>query len=330
MKQKDMFVAVAFFTFAIGLGLLVAQSPDVNADRFAQMEPAAGEEAIVTENENAPETGTIETEEGETDRTVVPMEAERIVEDNSPVEEEIPASEIPKDTMNMYDHVTDEEGDGQPEGTQEETAPSIEPAPYYGEDTSAVHNYNLEEALEIRFIGSPNAPYTVYEFSSLSCPHCATFHEDTYPKIKKAFIDTGKIRWAYVPFPNNKPALMGAMIAQCVHPRRFERVLALLHNNQKRWAFSSDPESALFDLVRIAGIDFDFYQKCLSDDMLQAGLVNRMREFSHKHNITGTPSFVFEPGGYKLSGALSFSTFADKFQTIVRITERDAAAQQEE
>lgn len=333
MKQKDLFVGISFFTFAIGLGLLVAQAPPTDATQLAQMEPAAGEESVQSDLPVA-ETPASETEE-EMDLPVAePMNMEESspedsLMDTADTETEEKAIPLEETNIDFFDIGEDMNEGVESSGEESMNASDVMPSqePRYIEPASDVDSsdYNLQEAIALRTIGSPNAPLTVYEYSSLSCHHCADFHEKTFPLIKKNLIDTGKIQWVFVPFPNNEPALVGAMISQCVHPRRFERILDLLYQNQKRWAFSKNPVDNLYDLVRIAGIDRNFFTKCIQDNMLENALISQMQKHAYKHHIGGTPTFVYEPGDYKINGAISYSMFHDKYKTVVRLNEETAS-----
>ncbi len=90
-------------------------------------------------------------------------------------------------------------------------------------------------------IGDPQAPVTVLEFSSLTCPHCAAFHGETMPKIKETYIDTGKVRLVYRDFPLDRLALAAAVVAHCVDPSRHFGFIEMLYRDQVAWTQSADP-----------------------------------------------------------------------------------------
>ena len=79
----------------------------------------------------------------------------------------------------------------------------------------------LEITKDDRILGKPEAPITIVEYASLTCPHCAHFANDVLPEIKKAWIDTGKARLVLRDFPLDEPALRAAMIARCAPPDRY-------------------------------------------------------------------------------------------------------------
>ncbi|HEC14544.1 MAG TPA: DsbA family protein, partial [Rhodospirillales bacterium] len=79
----------------------------------------------------------------------------------------------------------------------------------------------LEDALSEKVMGNPNAPVTIIEYASLSCSHCKAFHRDSLPKIKKEYIDTGKVKLIYRDFPLGSLALAGSMLARCAGTLKF-------------------------------------------------------------------------------------------------------------
>lgn len=96
-----------------------------------------------------------------------------------------------------------------------------------------------------KVLGDRDAPVTMIEYSSLTCPHCAHFHTDVLPRIKKEYIDTGKVKLVLRDFPLNQPALIAAQIAHCVPEDRYFGFVSVLFETQAAWAISEDPAAAL-------------------------------------------------------------------------------------
>ncbi|TVR82502.1 MAG: DsbA family protein [Rhodospirillales bacterium] len=160
---------------------------------------------------------------------------------------------------------------------------------------------------EQRVLGDPDAPVTLIEFSSLTCPHCATFHVETLPRIKAAYVDTGKVRLVYHDFPLDPLALAAAMTARCVPPERYFGFLEMLYANQAQWARSQDPLRELEQMGRLAGLSPTGLRECLNDQALLNTIRSRQAEAERQHDITSTPSFVIN--GSKLVGAQPFERF---------------------
>lgn len=169
---------------------------------------------------------------------------------------------------------------------------------------------DIAAALEDRSIGSENAPVTVYDYSSLTCPHCAHFHNDVLPKIKENYIDTGKVRWVFHGFPLNEPALKAEMVARCAPKDQYVKLMDLMYQNQQRWAFEADPMASLNMFLRLAGITDDMFLSCINNEELQAALLKKYQEEGTKYKINSTPTFIFNDGQKSFSGAGSYEGFA--------------------
>jgi protein-disulfide isomerase len=158
-------------------------------------------------------------------------------------------------------------------------------------------------ALPDSWIGSKDAPVTIVEYASMTCPHCAAFHAETWPALKSKYIDTGKARFVLREFPLDPLATAGFMLARCAGPDKRNAVTDLLFDQQKNWAFVDKPVDALAATVRQAGINQAQFEACLKDQNLYSQ-VNQMRDqASSKFNIQATPTFFIN--GRKYTGELS-------------------------
>ena len=97
--------------------------------------------------------------------------------------------------------------------------------------------------------GDGDAPVTMIEYASMSCPHCAAFHLETLPIIKKEYIDTGKVKLIFRDFPFNLPALQGSMITKCVGEDLYFKYLDALFSLQKKWVKSKGSRESLFNIL---------------------------------------------------------------------------------
>lgn len=163
-------------------------------------------------------------------------------------------------------------------------------------------------ALAERSMGSPEAPVVIEEFASLSCGHCAHFHADVLPKLKEAYVDTGKVRFIFTDFPLNAPAMDGSMIARCMPQDQYFKFLGFLFENQEQWAFSADYQSKLRQNAKLLGTGDALFDACLASEELKQGLVARMQKASSDYDIQSTPSFVVN-GKEVIRGAQGFEAF---------------------
>ena len=167
-----------------------------------------------------------------------------------------------------------------------------------------------------RAVGSPDAPVTVKEFYSLTCPHCAAFVRETMPRVKKELIDTGKIRLVYEDFPLDQVALTAAMVARSLPPERYEPFIDALLASQDRWAFARGVNSTdeLAKMAALAGLSREAFDKVIADTDLRNWILQRQADAQKTYGIDSTPSFIFDGPGTKNrreSGSLSYETFAN-------------------
>ena len=169
-------------------------------------------------------------------------------------------------------------------------------------------------------IGKEDAPVTVIEYASLTCPHCATFHETTYPELKKKYVDTGKVRFIFREFPLDLLAAGGFMLARCAQRETknadsYFGMIELLFRTQRQWAVER-PLGPLFDVVKQTGFTQQSFNACLADQELLNGVQAVRDTASQKLGVTSTPTFFVN--GKKLSGALSLADFEREFEPFLK------------
>lgn len=179
-------------------------------------------------------------------------------------------------------------------------------APAQAEELPA-HTQDYPGSIPDMVLGKAEAPITIIEFSSLTCPHCATFHTDTLPKIKQEWIATGKAKLVYRDFPLDGVAMGGAMLARCLPPERYFAFLEVLFGSQRQWAYAKNPLNALQNLARFAGIPDDQFKQCLTDNAVMAAIQAKQKDAEAKYKIDSTPQFVID--GKVLPGALPYEEF---------------------
>lgn len=151
---------------------------------------------------------------------------------------------------------------------------------------------STEEALTERVIGNSEAPITIIEYASLTCPHCANFHANTLPQIKKEWIETGKAKMIYRDYPLDKYAASAAMIARCAPKDKYFIFLNAFYAQQKNWSSAPDPIKVLTQLAGLGGMSKDDVDVCLANEALQDGILQMRLEGQMEYDINSTPSFV--------------------------------------
>lgn len=158
-----------------------------------------------------------------------------------------------------------------------------------------------------RILGDRNAPITIIEYSSLTCPHCASFHEGTLPQIKAKWIEEGKARLVYRHFPFDRLGLFAALAANCLEGDQHFAFLDVLFRSQARWTRAEDPIEALAQLAALAGVNRARFDACVSDEKEFNAIQARRNDARDRLGITSTPSFIIN--GRKFVGDQGFEKF---------------------
>lgn len=167
---------------------------------------------------------------------------------------------------------------------------------------------SIEEAMQDRVIGNAEAPITIIEYASLTCPHCATFHAETLPQIKKEWIETGKAKLIYRDFPLDKYAASAAMIARCAPEDKYFIFLNAFFAQQKNWSRADDPVRVLTQLAGLGGMSKDDVDACLANEELQDAILQVRLDGQMEYGINSTPSFVING---KMINNLPYEDFKD-------------------
>ena len=150
--------------------------------------------------------------------------------------------------------------------------------------------------------GAEDAPITVIEYASFTCPHCARFHSDVYKLLRKNYIDTGKIKFIFREVYFDKYGMWASMIARCSGPDRFFGMTDLILNSQNTWARAGDDLAiveALRKIGRLSGMEYAALDSCLQDGDKLRALVGWYKENAQRDGIQSTPSFLIDGQPYK-------------------------------
>jgi protein-disulfide isomerase len=166
-----------------------------------------------------------------------------------------------------------------------------------------------DQARAERSIGKADAKYTVNEYFSLTCSHCAAFAAETMPKVKSEFIATGKVRWVFHDYPLDQIALLAAQVARYLPVDRYEPFVDALFATQDRWAFAREANHTeeLWKTAGLAGMSRATFDKAVADDELKNWIVQQRQIATDKWQIDSTPSFVIN--GTKYAGEMSIDAF---------------------
>lgn len=150
--------------------------------------------------------------------------------------------------------------------------------------------------------GKEDAPVTIVEYASLTCPHCADFTLNTFPTIKEKYIDTGKVRLIFREFPFDPRATAAFMLARCAPEDRYFPMVNVFFQQLQQWAMAQDGEAALLQIAKLAGFTQESFQACLTNQELLDD-INGVRERGSSFGVNATPTFFIN--GQKYAGSLS-------------------------
>lgn len=142
-------------------------------------------------------------------------------------------------------------------------------------------------------LGSRSAPVTVVEYASVTCPHCAHWHEDVFPEFRRRFIDTGRVRFVFREMPTAPApvAVGGFILARCAGPDRYFDVIADLMQSQQ--AVIAAPYAQLAAIGARHGVDAAAFEACINDEAAFEAMNTRV-EAALAAGVTSTPSFFVD------------------------------------
>ena len=186
-------------------------------------------------------------------------------------------------------------------------APGLLASPAFAQsvDIAALH---AAPKLGDKALGPEDAPVTVVEYASATCPHCAQFHTGTFKELKAEFIDTGKIRYVSREFPLDDLALAAFMVARCVADDKYFAMLDLIYEQQKTWA-GQNAAAELLRMAKLAGMSEQQFNDCLKNEELAKGILEIRKDGADKFGVSSTPTFFIN--GEMLKGAQDIATFRE-------------------
>ena len=175
-----------------------------------------------------------------------------------------------------------------------------------------------EDILSIKRIsvGEKNAKITIIAYESLTCGHCADFHKNVYPSLKKDFIDKGLVKIEFRHFPLDIAAFNASKIGQCNNDGNAD-VLNILYSGQKKWARGKTPEEATKYLKKFLegeGVNLDF-EKCLNDKNIEDYILNDRIEGVKKFKVNSTPTIIINDK--KFEKALNYKNIKKYLEKLI-------------
>ncbi len=165
-------------------------------------------------------------------------------------------------------------------------------------------------------LGSKDASVTIVEYASMTCPHCAAFTNNVFPKIKSEYIDTGKVKFIFREFPLDQVALAASTAARCIaknDPEKYIALIEILFKPQQQADLAGDAHGTILRLGKQAGFSEQMIRTCAQDDQTVAqGILDGRKYANETLKVDSTPSFFIN--GKLVKGEQSF----DEFEKIIK------------
>lgn len=166
-------------------------------------------------------------------------------------------------------------------------------------------------------MGKADAPVTVVEYASMTCGHCAAFHNKVLPALKEKYVDTGKVRIVMREFPLDNLAAIASMAARCAGEGKSLPLITAMFSKQEDWAFvRPDPRPALFNIVKQAGFTQETYDKCITDQKMLDDIVAIRERAAEQFGVDATPAFFIN--GKRLAGSPVLEEFEKAFAPYLK------------
>jgi protein-disulfide isomerase len=164
-------------------------------------------------------------------------------------------------------------------------------------------------------MGDANAPVTIIEYASMTCSHCATFHNSTYPEMKKKYIDTGKVKYILREFPLDPLAAAGFMLARCSGNDKYYPIVEMLFQKQGEWV-TQNPIPPLLALAKQMGFTQESFEACLKDQKVLEAIEGVRTHGAEKLAVTSTPTFFIN--GKKVNGSMTIQELDKQIEPLLK------------
>jgi len=175
---------------------------------------------------------------------------------------------------------------------------------------------NLEKPLIV--LGEESAPVKIKIFSSFTCPHCANFHLNVVPKIKKEYVDLGKVQLIFIDFPLDKMSFNASKLLNCIDKNKQIAFMDIIYEKQSEWIAGSNFDEINKNLKNLAEkfkVSSETYDKCIDDEIISDRILNGRIDAHKKYSIDSTPTIVINE--IKFNNDINFKNIKKKIEKII-------------
>ena len=167
-------------------------------------------------------------------------------------------------------------------------------------------------------LGKHNAPVKIKIFSSLTCPHCASFHKEIVSEIKKEYVESGQVQLIFIDFPLDQSAFNASKLLHCLDQNKQLKFLDTIYENQEEWVIGSNIDQINNNLKKIVqnlGISPSKFDKCLNDEIIADKILNGRISGQQKYSINATPTIIINEK--KFEDSVSFENIKKKIEKLI-------------
>lgn len=145
---------------------------------------------------------------------------------------------------------------------------------------------------DLRVFGDKENQNAIYVFSSLTCPHCSTFHKNVMPELLSEYVDKNKAKLVYVDMPGDPMSMTGSMIARCIPSENYEKFMTVMFENQSVWGRSRNAREIMTGYAKLLGMSNENVNECLADLELRKTILGQRTNLANLYSIEAMPTVV--------------------------------------
>tara|TARA_B100000029_G_scaffold330193_1_gene322486 strand:+ start:1243 stop:1866 length:624 start_codon:yes stop_codon:yes gene_type:complete len=180
------------------------------------------------------------------------------------------------------------------------------------------HSADLKKGNNLVTLGSNEAKVKIKIFSSFTCPHCASFHIQIIPKLKKEYVDTGKVQLIFIDFPLDQVAFNASKLLHCLDKNNQITFMDTIYKTQAKWTSGTNVEEINANLKKIVmnlGISSTKFEDCLVDEVISDKILNGRIDATKKYSINSTPTIVINEK--KLEESANFKNIKKRIEKLI-------------
>ncbi len=166
-------------------------------------------------------------------------------------------------------------------------------------------------------LGKADAPITIVEYASMTCPHCARFTRDVFPQLKENYIDKGYVRYVFREYPLDRVALTVSVVGRCLAKDAYIPFVEMMYGELETWAREEDLRAAIKERARRAGMSGDDFEKCLASEDDAKKVLAVQATAIKDYCVSGTPTF-FVNGKFLTSGEIPWTDLDQKLRADLK------------